>query len=80
MRTLTFALISANWSPQDRVAHLLEEIELADEVGLDVFGIGEHPRAEFLDSAPETLLAAAASVNRRIALSILCFGESAMIR
>ncbi len=53
------ALTGANLSPQDRTAHLLEEIQLADEVGLDVFGIGEH-RAEFLDSAPETLLAAAA--------------------
>jgi alkanesulfonate monooxygenase SsuD/methylene tetrahydromethanopterin reductase-like flavin-dependent oxidoreductase (luciferase family) len=35
-----------------RMQNLLEEIELADKVGLDVFGIGEHHRAEFLDSAP----------------------------
>jgi probable LLM family oxidoreductase len=62
-------LTGANLSPQDRVAHLLEEIELADEVGLDVFGIGEHHRAEFLDSAPETLLAAAAAVTQRIRLT-----------
>jgi probable LLM family oxidoreductase len=58
-----------NLSSQDRVAHLLEEMELADEVGLDVFGIGEHHRAEFLDSAPETLLAAAAALTHRIRLT-----------
>ena len=63
------ALTGANLSPQDRLAHLLEEIKLADEVGLNVFGIGEHHRAEFLDSAPETLLAAAAAVTRRIRLT-----------
>ncbi len=39
-------------SPVDRMQHLLQEIELADRVGLDVFGIGEHHREEFLDSAP----------------------------
>jgi probable LLM family oxidoreductase len=63
------SLTSANFSPQDRVAHLLEEIELADEVGLDVFGIGEHHRAEFLDSAPEILLAGAAALTQRIRLT-----------
>lgn len=63
------ALTGANLSPQDRLAHLLEEIKLADEVDLDVFGIGEHHRAEFLDSAPEILLAAAAAVTQRIRLA-----------
>jgi probable LLM family oxidoreductase len=63
------ALTGANLSPQDRIAHLLEEIQLADEVGLDVFGIGEHHRAEFLDSAPETLLAAAAALTHQIRLT-----------
>ena len=63
------ALTGANLSPQDRVAHLLEEIEFT-ELGRDVFEMGEQPRAEFFDSAPETLLAAAVSVHRRIALSI----------
>jgi probable LLM family oxidoreductase len=63
------ALTGENLNPQDRIAHLLEEIKLADEVGLDVFGIGEHHRAEFLDSAPETLLAAAAAVTRQIRLT-----------
>jgi probable LLM family oxidoreductase len=60
------SLTGANLSPQDRISHLLEEIQLADEVGLDVFGIGEHHRAEFLDSAPETLLAAAAALTQQI--------------
>jgi len=46
-------------SPVERMHHLLEEIELADRVGLDVFGIGEHHRAEFLDSAPVVILSAA---------------------
>lgn len=63
------SLTGENLSPQDRIAHLLEEIQLADEVGLDVFGIGEHHRAEFLDSAPETLLAAAAAVTQRMRLT-----------
>ena len=38
--------------PQERLAHLLEEISLADEVGLHSFGIGEHHRSEYYDSAP----------------------------
>src|ERR1700693_895857 len=56
-------------SPVDRMQHLLEEIELADQVGLDVFGIGEHHRAEFLDSAPAVILAAAASRTKNIRLT-----------
>src|SRR6267154_2878765 len=56
-------------SPVERMQHLLEEIELADQVGLDVFGIGEHHRAEFLDSAPETILAAATVRTKRIRLT-----------
>ncbi len=43
------------------LAELLESIEAADKAGLDVFGIGEHYRKEFLDSAPSIILAAAAS-------------------
>ena len=43
------------------MANLIEEVEVADLVGLDVFGIGEHHRAEFLDSAPAIILAAAAA-------------------
>jgi probable LLM family oxidoreductase len=51
-----------------RVQELLEEIELADEVGLDVFGIGEHHRSDFVASAPAVLLAAAAARTKRIRL------------
>lgn len=56
-------------SPRQRVADLLEEIELADQVGLDVFGIGEHHREEYLDSAPAVLLAAAAGRTKNIRLT-----------
>src|SRR6202049_1481765 len=55
--------------PVERVQHLLEEIELADQVALDVFGIGEHHRAEFLDSAPIVILAAAATRTKKIRLT-----------
>ncbi len=56
-------------SPAERLRDLLEEIELADQVGLDVFGIGEHHRAEFLDSAPAIILAAAAARTKKIRLT-----------
>lgn len=56
-------------SPVDRMQHLLEEIKLADQVGLDVFGIGEHHRAEFLDSAPAVILSAAAAQTKNIRLT-----------
>jgi probable LLM family oxidoreductase len=56
-------------SPVERMQHLLDEIEFADKVGLDVFGIGEHHRAEFLDSAPVVILAAAAARTRNIRLT-----------
>jgi probable LLM family oxidoreductase len=52
-----------------RVQELLEEIELADQVGLDVFGIGEHHRAEYVASSPAVLLAAAAARTKRIRLA-----------
>src|ERR1700675_1596165 len=55
--------------PAKHLSELLEAITLADEVGLDVFGIGEHHRREFLDSAPTVLLAAAAVRTRRIRLT-----------
>ena len=45
--------------PSQRLRDLIEEIEHADRVGLDVFGIGEHHRREFLDSAPTVILGAA---------------------
>jgi probable LLM family oxidoreductase len=51
------------------ITELLERIEYADQSGLDVFGIGEHHRKEFLDSAPTVILAAAAARTKRIRLT-----------
>lgn len=56
-------------SPVDRLRNLLEEIELADQVGLDVFGIGEHHRPDYVVSSPATVLAAAAQRTKRIRLT-----------
>jgi alkanesulfonate monooxygenase SsuD/methylene tetrahydromethanopterin reductase-like flavin-dependent oxidoreductase (luciferase family) len=56
-------------TPQQRLAHLLEEVELADAVGLDVFGLGEHHRSEYLDSAPAVILGAVAARTKRIRLT-----------
>src|SRR6266705_2296418 len=55
--------------PARHLSELLEAITLADDVGLDVFGIGEHHRREFLDSAPTMILAAAAGRTRNIRLT-----------
>jgi probable LLM family oxidoreductase len=54
--------------PEERIEHLLEEIALADACGLYSFGIGEHHREEFYDSAPPVLLAAAAARTSKIRL------------
>ena len=56
-------------TPVDRMRELLAEIEKADQVGLDLFGIGEHHREEFLDSAPTVILAAAAARTKNIRLT-----------
>jgi probable LLM family oxidoreductase len=56
-------------SPAERLRDLIEEIAHADQVGLDVFGIGEHHRREFLDSAPAVILGAAAARTSRIRLT-----------
>src|ERR1700676_2704937 len=56
-------------SASDRLLNLVEQIERADQVGLDVFGIGEHHRREFLDSAPAVILGAAAARTKRIRLT-----------
>jgi probable LLM family oxidoreductase len=56
-------------SPEQRLRDLLEEIELADQVGLDVFGIGEHHRPDFVVSSPAVVLAAAATRTKRIRLT-----------
>jgi probable LLM family oxidoreductase len=56
-------------SPSERLRRLVEQIEYADQIGLDVFGVGEHHRKEFLDSAPAVILAAAAARTQRIRLT-----------
>src|SRR5213083_3211053 len=56
-------------APADRMHDLIEQIVRADQVGLDSFGIGEHHRREFLDSAPAVILGAAAARTERIRLT-----------
>src|SRR5882762_9757231 len=53
----------------ERLRNLVEQIEHADQVGLDSFGIGEHHRREYLDSAPVVILGAAAARTKRIRLT-----------
>jgi probable LLM family oxidoreductase len=72
----SFAAAMFNDTREDKAAHninviaqLLERIEHADQAGLDVFGIGEHHRREFLDAAPAMILAAAAARTKRIRLA-----------
>ena len=54
---------------RERMARLLEEIEVADRVGLDVFGVGEHHRPDYVSSTPATILAAAATRTKQIRLT-----------
>jgi probable LLM family oxidoreductase len=56
-------------APAERLRELVEEIELADQVGLDVFGVGEHHRPDFAVSSPAVVLAAAAERTTRIRLT-----------
>src|SRR5258706_14325336 len=56
-------------APSDRLRDLVAEIEHADRVGLDVFGIGEHHRRDYLDSAPAVILGAAAARTKNIRLT-----------
>jgi probable LLM family oxidoreductase len=65
----TFADVHSGITPEQRMRNLMEEVELADQLGLDVFGIGEHHRADYLVSSPATVLAAAAVRTERIRLS-----------
>jgi probable LLM family oxidoreductase len=65
----TFADLSSGVSPEQRMRDLLEEAVLADELGLDVFAVGEHHRPDFLVSSPATALAAIAVKTERIRLS-----------
>src|SRR5215467_11722883 len=65
----TFADAGQATSSADRLDDLIKLIEHSDKVGLDIFGIGEHHRREFLDSAPAVILAAAAARTNRIRLT-----------
>jgi probable LLM family oxidoreductase len=65
----TFADLSSGVSPEQRMRDLLEEAQLAEELGLDVFAIGEHHRPDFLVSSPAVALAAIAARTERIRLS-----------
>jgi probable LLM family oxidoreductase len=71
----TFAETSVDWSTgrvldaERRMRELMEEVELADQVGLDVFGLGEHHRPDYAASAPAVALAAAAVKTKRIRLT-----------
>jgi probable LLM family oxidoreductase len=65
----TFADLHSAVSAEQRMRDLLEEAELADQVGLDVFAVGEHHRADFVVSAPAVALAAIAARTQRIRLS-----------
>jgi probable LLM family oxidoreductase len=65
---ITFADVGSV-TPQQRLRNLLEEARLAEEVGLDVFGVGEHHRADFAVSAPAVALAAIAAQTERIRLT-----------
>lgn len=66
---ITFADMEPGTNARQRLADLLEEIQLADQLGLDVFGIGEHHRSDYAVSSPATILAAAAMVTKNIKLS-----------
>ncbi|HUE28257.1 MAG TPA: LLM class flavin-dependent oxidoreductase [Solirubrobacteraceae bacterium] len=65
----TFADLASGISPEQRMRELLEEAELADQLGLDVFAIGEHHRPDFLVSSPAVVLAAIAVRTERIRLA-----------
>jgi probable LLM family oxidoreductase len=66
---VTVADVGAAVGPQERLRNLMEEFRLADELGLDVFGVGEHHRPDFAVSAPAVVLAAAAVQTERIRLA-----------
>ena len=65
----TFADLSSGVTPEQRMRELLEEAQLAEQLGLDVFAIGEHHRPDFLISSPVVPLAAIAATTERIRLS-----------
>ncbi|MEO5898120.1 MAG: LLM class flavin-dependent oxidoreductase [Vicinamibacterales bacterium] len=65
----TFAEVTPGAGAGERLRNLMEEIELADQVGLDVFGLGEHHRRDYAISAPAVVLAAASQRTTRIRLT-----------
>jgi probable LLM family oxidoreductase len=65
----TFVPVGPRLPAEQALREALEEIELADQVGLDVFGLGEHHRPDFAVSAPTVVLGAAAALTKRIRLS-----------
>ena len=65
----TFADLASGVSPRQRMHELMEEAKLADQLGLDVFAIGEHHRSDFLVSSPAVVLAAVAVKTKQIRLS-----------
>jgi probable LLM family oxidoreductase len=65
----TFADVGPGIGPEQRLHNLMEEIELADRVGLDVFGVGEHHRPDYAVSSPAVVLGAAAARTERIRLT-----------
>src|SRR5712692_6932247 len=68
---------SLQMNRSDRLRNLVEQIEYADQIGLDVFGIGEHHRKDYLDSAPAVILGAAAARTNRILTSAVTVLSSA---
>src|SRR3954471_4240751 len=60
---------SSGVNAQKRLKELMEEIQLADQLGLDVFGVGEHHRPDYAVSSPATILAAAAVTTKNIKLA-----------
>jgi len=67
--TTTDPATGLRFDPAKRLSNLLQEMRLADEVGLDVFGVGEHHRPDFAAPSPTVILGAAAAVTSRIRLS-----------
>ncbi len=65
----TFADLSSGITPEQRMRDLLEEAELADQLGLDVFAVGEHHRPDFVISSPAVALAAIAARTETVRLS-----------
>ena len=69
--SLAFDNAPLSVSPSERLRRLVEQMEYADQIGLDVFGIGEHHRQEFLDSAPAVILAAQLRERNAYVLRVL---------